>query len=485
MSEFGGRPSVLAGAAEHDDEMHSGTPPLKPLRIVIVGAGIGGLVAAIALRQIGHDITILEQWGGANDTGAAIHIAPNANGLLRRLGLYAETFGANVTQRTTNYGQDGSVQHSMELEERNQIWQHPWLLCHRIHLHSNLSKAATSDQGKGKPADLRYSQKVTNVDPKNGIVFMENGDQVEGDLVIGADGVSSITRKLVEGGHVVPFSSGKSAFRFLVSRDKILEDESTKKFAVHKGELTIIWARDRRIISYPCQNNELLNFVCIHPDNETAAPSDDWNAGGNLQKLLEVYKDFDKPILDLLAKADPQTLKVWKLLDMEKLPTWINGKLALLGDAAHPFLPHQGQGGGIAMEDAISLSVVLPLGTKPEEVAERLKVYQTCRYERAHAIQHFTRLAGKDLDDPDKVDSKFRKLHRPRISAENNQQWSDSSSTILVTTSSITPPKCLTNGDTLKIPTYTGECRSHSVLCLDLAKPCMAIQRRERTTPPS
>jgi len=89
---------------------------------------------------------------------------------------------------------------------------------------------------------------------------------------------------------------------------------------------------------------------------------------------------------------------------MEKLPTWINDKLALLGDAAHPFLPHQGQGGGVAMEDAASLAVVLPLGTKPSEVADRLKVYEKCRYERAHRIQEYTRIAGLDRGDPRTVD---------------------------------------------------------------------------------
>lgn len=81
---------------------------------------------------------------------------------------------------------------------------------------------------------------------------------------------------------------------------------------------------------------------------------------------------------------------------MEILPTWINGKLALLGDAAHPFLPHQGQGAGVAMEDAVALSGVLPLGTTPADIPERLKLYEKIRYTRANAIQEFSRLAGKD-----------------------------------------------------------------------------------------
>ncbi|KAL9091419.1 MAG: hypothetical protein Q9165_004805 [Trypethelium subeluteriae] len=380
----------------------------SPLRVVIVGAGIGGLTAAIALRQVGHKVVVLEQWSGGNETGAAIHLAPNANGVLRRLGLYAEKFGGNLMRRLTECSEDGSEVFSIDLDKPNEIWQHPWLLCHRIHLHVNLSKSATSKEGPGEPVDLRYSSKVTEIDPDTATVTLQNGDQIHGDVVIGADGVSSVTRKMIKGGHETPFSSGKSAFRFLVSKKEVIEDEVTKRFAQREGELIFWNGRDRRIVMYPCDDNKLMNFVCMHPSDETAAPADDWNAGGNREKMLEVYQNFDKPVLALLAKADPGSLKLWKLLDMGQLPTWTSNKLALLGDAAHPFLPHQGQGGGVAIEDAASLSVVLPLGTKPDEVAERLKLYESCRYERAHTIQQYTRLAGKDLDDPEKADmSKF------------------------------------------------------------------------------
>lgn len=97
----------------------------------------------------------------------------------------------------------------------------------------------------------------------------------------------------------------------------------------------------------------------------------------------------------IIEKAE-EDIKVWKLLDMDKLPTFVHERLALLGDAAHPFLPHQGQGGGQAIEDAVALAALLPLGTSRKDIPERLQLYNECRYERSHKIQDFTRTAGKD-----------------------------------------------------------------------------------------
>lgn len=394
----------MPGAANGTNGIHAADAP-RPLKVVIIGGGIGGLTAAIALRQAGHRVVVLEQWDGANETGAAIHLAPNANGILRRLGLYAETFGANAMNRLTEYTTDGSEIRSLDLVESNKQWQHPWQLVHRIHLHSQLQKTATSPSGKGEPVDMRYSAKVIDTDPETASAILESGERIEGDVLIGADGVFSETRKKVKGGHIRPFSSGKSAFRFLVDKKEVLNDPQTKKYAEREGELVMFLGPDSKIVVYPCQNNELLNFVCIHPAEATAAPADDWNAGGSKKALLDVYSGFDDTAKALLNKADHKTLRVWQLLDMDKLPTWVNNRLALLGDAAHPFLPHQGQGGGVAIEDAAALAVVLPLGTEPHEVAERLKVYETCRYERAHRIQEYTRIAGRCLNDEGTIDS--------------------------------------------------------------------------------
>jgi 2-polyprenyl-6-methoxyphenol hydroxylase-like FAD-dependent oxidoreductase len=258
------------------------------------------------------------------------------------------------------------------------------------------------------PAELYTSSKVASVNASNATVTLLDGRTFQGDLVLGSDGVRSVTRKAIS--DIKPHGSGKSAFRFLISRKAAQDDPVTAKFVQKAGELIIWYASDRRVVVYPTTDNTLLNFVCIHPDTESDAGSDTWNGLGSREKLLKVYENFDPSLLALLRKADDE-LKVWKLMDMETLPTWVNHRLALLGDAAHPFLPHQGQGGGVAIEDAASLAVVLPGDTPINEIPARLQLYEQIRRERAHRIQDFSRIAGSDLRADVKFDSMYSSQH--------------------------------------------------------------------------
>ncbi|KAK4234683.1 hypothetical protein C8A03DRAFT_37519 [Achaetomium macrosporum] len=370
------------------------------LRVVIIGAGIGGLTTAVYLRKQGHKVTILEQSRFANEMGAAMHLAPNANGVLRRVGIYAEDIGANLMERLTEYDANNNVTRDIDLTEPNKQWQHPWHLVHRVHLHEELKRRATSPEGEGVPAELRTFSRVVDVDPAAGTAVLENGQVVQGDVIVGADGVHSVSRAKVPGGNIKTKPSGKSAFRFLVSRQAALDDPVTAQFAQMDGQLIIWYGSDRRVVMYPCDRNRQLNFVCIHPTEESESKSEqDWNTGGSKAKLLEVYKGFHSAFLALLGKAEPGSLKVRELLDMDVLPTWINDRLVLLGDAAHPFLPHQGQGAGCAIEDAAALAVVLQRGVTAQDVPERLQLYQKIRYERAHRIQEYSRVAGRDLGE--------------------------------------------------------------------------------------
>lgn len=334
----------------------------------------------------------------ATETGAAIHVPPNAFGLLQRMGIDLKATGANPCNRITSYVHAGKQISSIDTTKTAGMWQHPWLLAHRVKLHDALKEAAISTSTPGEPAVLHLASPVAEIDPATATVHLKDGTSVSADVVLGADGVHSIARTKIPGGDVKPFGSGKSAFRFLVERKAVADDPQTAKYLQADGELMMAYGPDRRLVMYPTSDNTLLNFVCIHPESASAGSSTgDWNNKATKELLLEVYQDWHEDFRAILNKVDEKSLKVWRLLDMETLPSWTHERLALLGDAAHPFLPHQGQGGAIAEEDAVSLGVVLERGLKPEEVPERLKLYEAIRKSRAERLQEYTRLAGKDV----------------------------------------------------------------------------------------
>ena len=232
-----------------------------------------------------------------------------------------------------------------------------------------------------------------NINPENATLTLENGDTFKGDVIVGADGVHSLARSKLPGASgIKTFSSGKNAFRFLLKRKDAQEDPETYSLAMEYSSVDMWDSSEKRVVIYPCANNEILNFVCIHPDTmSTINTSSDWDQDASKEALLEVFKEFNPQVLKMLTKADPQTLKVWPLLDMETLPTWVNERLAIIGDAAHPFLPYRASGGAMAIEDGVSLAVMLSRDVTPEKVPERLKLYEKARHTRATTVQQMTR----------------------------------------------------------------------------------------------
>lgn len=302
-----------------------------------------------------------------------------------------------------SYAANGMELSYREFGAQADIWKHTWVLAHRVRLHDALKNAATSATAAGQPAVLHLASAISDVDPNTATVFLKDGSSVQGDVLIGADGVHSVTRTRLPGksGSKRAFGSGKSAFRFLVPHEALLSDPITKKFAEKTGVLQMCYGRDRRIVMYPTNDNTTMNFVVIHPEEETeSAATGDWNNAAPKDLLLKTYEGWAPEFLALLAKADSESLKVWKLLDMELLDTWVYEKMALLGDAAHPFLPHQGQGGGQAVEDAVALATVLEKGTETDEIPQRLQLYQEIRKERAEKIQYYSRINGQDNMNP-------------------------------------------------------------------------------------
>lgn len=191
-------------------------------------------------------------------------------------------------------------------------------------------------------------------------------------------------------------------------------DPVTADLVTQTGDMQVWEGKFRRLIIYPCRDNSELNFICFHPADETKTEESEegWSKTATVAQLLKVYEDYYAPLKALLSKAPPSTLKLWDMYDHQPLKTWTRGKAVLLGDAAHPFLPHQGQGGAQAIEDAVALAALLPKDTSTAEIEERLQLYMKCRQDRANKIQHYSRIMGMKVnaDDAEVGHSMDRKL---------------------------------------------------------------------------
>lgn len=388
------------------NDLVNGQTASRPLNILIAGAGIGGLTAALGLRKNGHNVTVFEQSRTGTDIGAAVTLAPNANGILRRLGIEAQNDGAILRQKHTEYNAAGQPLISIDLTKTAGLFQHPDIFCRRVAIHNSLKSAAISPDGGGPPVNIHTSSRVVDVDVQSCTVFLENGSQVSGDCIIGADGVKSITRTKVH--DKKPFPSGKSAYRFLVERSKALSSSHAADVVKGKGEFLMWSGRDRRIWMYTTHFNELLNVVCVHPDalsevqESNEAFGDSESKVDNKAKMMEIFKEFDPRALALLELAEPSSVRLWKLLDMDPPTTRLAGRLCLLGDAALPFLPNLGLGAACAIEDAACLAAILPPGTTCADVPERFQLYEECRMAYAGKVHHISRRFGEDLDAQDK-----------------------------------------------------------------------------------
>ncbi|KAK0370849.1 FAD binding domain-containing protein [Colletotrichum limetticola] len=372
----------------------------QKLRILIVGAGIGGLTAALALSREGHEVLVFEKSKFAAEIGAAIGLAANCTSILRKIGFEPEEHGSSICNLWTMYNSAGKCFVKQEIPSKLQSER--FYFIHRAHLHSALKHQVLQQGDTGSElVQLHLSCDITSLDIQNGQLTLSDGRKYHGDAIIGADGVHSFTRQYIDA-HKKVFPFRKHCYRWLSPRSTMADDNRTSEYAKLGISLTEWMGNDRRIICYPCADGEMLNLVAIVPSEEVEASAIEAKSPQEKKKgMLKSFETFGDGAKAVLEQAPEEDLKVWPLLDMEPLEKWSEGRLALIGDACHPFTPCEfmGQGAAMAIEDAVTLAILLRRGTLAEQVPERLKLLQVCRKERADRIQDYARRNGQDASD--------------------------------------------------------------------------------------
>ncbi|CEJ93492.1 hypothetical protein VHEMI09075 [[Torrubiella] hemipterigena] len=354
----------------------------KPLNVIIIGAGIGGLTAAIACRHADPplDVTVLEKCPKILTIGAGIHIPPNACRILSEFGLLdklKQAGGYEVDRFVLSRYEDGRTLASKPLRERVQKeYGSEWIAIHR----GDYQNAVDVQQ--------------KNLDGQS-IVHTADGRQLLADVVIGADGLWSHTRNIVLGRSLIPEETGDLAYRVTFSRDQLRGLASKEVDAlVERSDIQVWLGPGRHVVFYPLRNHTEYNLVLLVADD---LPTGVRTADATVEEMMSNFEGWDPRLKLIMSAADKQQLPLkWKLLHVKELPQWTRGTLALLGDASHPSLPYLGQGAAMAVEDAATLGMLLNAYSskgvvndqreRNQEIAELLKFYERSRKSRAEII---------------------------------------------------------------------------------------------------
>ena len=344
-------------------------------QVVLVGGGIGGLFAANALIAQGLKVSVFEQAPRLGEVGAGVFLTPNSVRQLERLGLgpAVAKFGARVGSGSRYFRNDGTLIAPVQVTDSSG-WNATFGM-HRADLIEILASALPAGTVHTEHRCVGFEQK----DEKARLSF-ENGAPVEGDAVVAADGIHSSLRPQVFPPSQ-PVFSGSVAYRGVLAHERIPHWPT---------DAWMMWlGKGKHFLTFPVRAGMLINFVGFVPaDNEM---KESWSAPGDPDLLRREFAGWDPRIGSLLNEVQATFRSA--LYDREPLPVWTRGRLTLLGDAAHPMLPHLGQGANQAIEDGMALATILARAGGAN-VPAALLAYERLRRERVAQVQRGARENG-------------------------------------------------------------------------------------------
>jgi 6-hydroxynicotinate 3-monooxygenase len=350
---------------------------VKGLSVAIIGAGMGGLATAAALRRIGVEVTVYEQARAFTRVGAGIQISCNAMKVLRALGLEPNLRATAFYPRSWNNRDfdTGKILFDMIFgEAAEELYGAPYLLAHRGDLHSALASIVPQSM-------LRLDHQLVSLEERaDGSVRLDfaNGVIADADAVVGADGVHSVVRDTL-------FGTDEPAFTGRVAYRTVFPAKLLNGYRI--DDCTKWWGPDRHIVIYYVKpDRSEVYFVTSQPEPGFALES--WSATGDTNVLRDAFADFHPQVQRVLA-ACPAVHKR-PLLDHDPLPRWSAGNITLLGDACHPMTPYMAQGAAMAFEDAAVLSRCLN-GVDRSGVADAFCHFESKRKPRTSRIQFGSR----------------------------------------------------------------------------------------------
>jgi salicylate hydroxylase len=347
--------------------------------VLIVGGGIGGLFAANALLAQGLEVSVYEQAPAIGEIGAGVFLTPNSVRQLQRVGLEPEVekWGARVGPNSRYFRHDGAPIAPVQVTDSSG-WNATFGM-HRADLVDMLAAAL--------PAGLvRTGHRCTGFtqDGNKARVSFANGAIVEADIVIAADGIHSELRPFVFPSSQPTFS-GSVAYRGLVPIERVPD------WPIDRWQMWL--GKGRHFLVFPVRAGKLINYVGFVPTDQQMKES--WSAPGDPEILRREFAGWD-PRIDQVLNNVLITFR-WALYDREPLPVWTKDRLSLLGDAAHPMLPHLGQGANQSIEDGMALATILARADR-NTAPRALLAYEQLRRERVAQVQRGARESGLRYD---------------------------------------------------------------------------------------